>query len=463
MRYETLEGGLRALREAYGLFPEDLNDYQFTRPDEGFLLGWASEVVAPLDLRLPPEIKFSTFGAQHGYLRWDKIHLDLRRSIRVPRPGRPALVPAPRWMVGDESFEDAPILRDRYIPTAVRKAVMLRDGGRCAMCGSTATPLHFDHKYPVSKGGSNELMNIQLLCARHNLEKAAKVLDGVAAPMKRDMAAVLGRQMGMSHGDSDLVALALAGIEAGRGRDVFLALQQRLDHVGDPGSLLPAIESLPPGSSERSLLEARLACHLSKDAPKQSRALAGPLLAVRDKQVRATASLAMARAQTRLPAAERRTLAARAARSDDPYVQGCANLMLAELASGDTKAIERHLRRAADTIHPIPRSIAAHWLGDITKSKNEVTAESWFRRALITPDPETFAEVCVELAFLAPTDHMACAYATHALKAKAQDVRDRAHYVLGVSGCPEGRNHLELAAASKNKVIARLAKQKLDG
>jgi HNH endonuclease len=58
----------------------------------------------------------------------------------------------------------------RVIPTPVKLEVWRRDGGRCVRCGST-TNLHFDHIIPFSRGGSSLVAeNIQLLCARHNLE-----------------------------------------------------------------------------------------------------------------------------------------------------------------------------------------------------------------------------------------------------------------------------------------------------
>jgi len=65
--------------------------------------------------------------------------------------------------------------RSRIIPTSVKLQVWARDGGKCVSCGST-TELHFDHILPFSKGGTSLLAeNIQLLCARHNLSKNAKI------------------------------------------------------------------------------------------------------------------------------------------------------------------------------------------------------------------------------------------------------------------------------------------------
>lgn len=63
----------------------------------------------------------------------------------------------------------------RMIPTDVKQAVWKRDKGKCVLCGSTEN-LHFDHILPFSKGGTSLLTrNVQLLCARHNLEKRDKI------------------------------------------------------------------------------------------------------------------------------------------------------------------------------------------------------------------------------------------------------------------------------------------------
>lgn len=66
--------------------------------------------------------------------------------------------------------------RTRIIPTSVKLEVWARDGGRCVACGAT-DELHFDHVVPYSKGGTSlKAENIQLLCARHNLSKSAKII-----------------------------------------------------------------------------------------------------------------------------------------------------------------------------------------------------------------------------------------------------------------------------------------------
>jgi hypothetical protein len=63
----------------------------------------------------------------------------------------------------------------RIIPTAVKLEVWKRDGGKCRECGATYD-LHFDHVLPYSKGGTSlTAENVQLLCARHNLQKRDRI------------------------------------------------------------------------------------------------------------------------------------------------------------------------------------------------------------------------------------------------------------------------------------------------
>ena len=65
--------------------------------------------------------------------------------------------------------------RSRLIPIPVKLEVWKRDGGSCVMCGAT-DHLHFDHVIPYSRGGASIVAeNIQLLCARHNLEKRDRI------------------------------------------------------------------------------------------------------------------------------------------------------------------------------------------------------------------------------------------------------------------------------------------------
>jgi hypothetical protein len=60
---------------------------------------------------------------------------------------------------------------NRVIPSTVKLEVWKRDKGQCVVCG-TKQNLHFDHVIPYSEGGSSkDPINIQILCAKHNLAK----------------------------------------------------------------------------------------------------------------------------------------------------------------------------------------------------------------------------------------------------------------------------------------------------
>jgi hypothetical protein len=57
------------------------------------------------------------------------------------------------------------------IPAAIRREVWRRDEGKCRKCGSRVN-LEYDHIIPVSKGGSNTVRNIELLCEACNRSKS---------------------------------------------------------------------------------------------------------------------------------------------------------------------------------------------------------------------------------------------------------------------------------------------------
>ena len=74
---------------------------------------------------------------------------------------------------GDEE-EDEKQENVRTISGKTRLDVFERDDYRCQMCGRTVEDgikLHIDHIVPFSKGGSNEMDNLQVLCHECNLAK----------------------------------------------------------------------------------------------------------------------------------------------------------------------------------------------------------------------------------------------------------------------------------------------------
>lgn len=67
-------------------------------------------------------------------------------------------------------------IRRRIIPTSIKLEVWKRDAGKCVECGAI-NELHFDHIVPYSKGGTSLTAdNVQLLCARHNLQKHNRIV-----------------------------------------------------------------------------------------------------------------------------------------------------------------------------------------------------------------------------------------------------------------------------------------------
>lgn len=70
--------------------------------------------------------------------------------------------------------EDEPDFRRLPISSEVRREVWRRDEGKCVKCGSRER-LEYDHIIPVSKGGSNTVRNIELLCESCNRTKSASI------------------------------------------------------------------------------------------------------------------------------------------------------------------------------------------------------------------------------------------------------------------------------------------------
>lgn len=86
------------------------------------------------------------------------------RGVPVNPPEPPEPPPLPPGAPGER--------HSRKIPQDVLIAVSVRDQGRCVSCGAT-TDLHFDHKIPWSRGGTNSENNIQLMCGSCNRRKGA--------------------------------------------------------------------------------------------------------------------------------------------------------------------------------------------------------------------------------------------------------------------------------------------------
>ena len=98
---------------------------------------------------LPPLTPaYALFTAEQKRMADDKRHAERRIYARFDRLRREA---------------------QRHLP-----ALFERDGKACKQCGCTDL-LTIDHVVPLSRGGSNELENLQILCNKCNSRKGAKV------------------------------------------------------------------------------------------------------------------------------------------------------------------------------------------------------------------------------------------------------------------------------------------------
>ena len=64
------------------------------------------------------------------------------------------------------------------IPPEVKKYVFDRNGYQCQSCqiiDLSAKKLQIDHIVPLAQGGTNDISNLQTLCAKCNREKSAKI------------------------------------------------------------------------------------------------------------------------------------------------------------------------------------------------------------------------------------------------------------------------------------------------
>ncbi len=84
----------------------------------------------------------------------------------------------------EDNLNSSGKLKRKYIPKWVKKAVFLRDKGRCTKCSKDLTGLiavdtkqHYDHIVPLNQFGANDPSNMQLLCQSCNLKKSGTKIE----------------------------------------------------------------------------------------------------------------------------------------------------------------------------------------------------------------------------------------------------------------------------------------------
>jgi hypothetical protein len=180
-RFNSLKEAEKGLLDTFGLAAGDLTHHE-NPAKEGYVLAFNVDVVQRLDLELPPEFNRLDRLNRDGYVR--RSNLKNPKTIKwmngnLPEPGHRVYRRAVtlKYELTDLGGNKRPPIRP-----SVKRAVLeqWRQKGRecqnpkCEKAGPR-NEFHIDHIHPVSKGGSNKIENLQVLCVKCNLNKGPKM------------------------------------------------------------------------------------------------------------------------------------------------------------------------------------------------------------------------------------------------------------------------------------------------
>jgi hypothetical protein len=107
-------------------------------------------------------------------------------SINDPAPGGVVIFKVPDWLKASPiikrnlvATQKRPINKPRRkgVSLSVRYDVLRRDNFQCVLCAASGKDarIQIDHILPVSKGGTNDISNLRVLCFKCNHGKKDKV------------------------------------------------------------------------------------------------------------------------------------------------------------------------------------------------------------------------------------------------------------------------------------------------
>jgi len=383
-RYGSVASALDLLRRWFGLLPSDLNAYHLQAPPEGWLLAWENTIIGPVGVTLPSEMRLG----RNGFRRLDS---DLGRTVGLPAPGRPPLLEVP------PIDEDAPLLatpRVRHIPLATRLAAFSRDDRRCRQGSATGTAMHLDHVYPWSKGGSNDLDNLQVLCARCNIAKGAALAgDAPVLPLLPEVIDLAGRVgLQLPHSIEGLRGLVVAVVAAGEHRAAVDLAWALFHHPDGSSKILQAVADALVGVNRELAPHVELFSLFAWDDASDERLAALVTSVDRDVSERAAAELSTS---DDLDDSERIRLARHAFSATDGRVGAIAAVTLGLLADNDDEWMQM-LSWAIEHGDPHIRSLAAFNFGAEVDDRD--FAYEFLEMALRSPSRAIAAEAARNLA-----------------------------------------------------------------
>jgi len=382
-RYGSVAAALDWLRRWFGLLPSDLTAYHLDAPSEGWLLAWENTIVGPVGVTLPSEGRLG----RNGFRRLDP---DTARTFGLPDPGRaPLLAVAP-------IDEAAPLLatpRVRHIPLATRRTAFARDGRRCRQCSATGTVMHLDHIYPWSKGGSNDLDNLQVLCAVCNMAKGAALAgESPVLPVLPEVVDLAGRVgLQVPHSTAGLRHLVVAAVAAGENRSTVDLAWALYHHPDRSPEMLQVVCGALTGLNGKLAPHVELFCLLTEVEIDDDRLAILVSSAVREVSDRAAAELS---ASEDLDESERIRLARRALLATDDRVRAMAAVTVGLLTEDDDEWREM-MGVAIEHGDPHTRSLAALYFGAEVDDRDD--AYELLEMALRSPSSLIAAEAARKL------------------------------------------------------------------